>query len=129
MASKTSEAAQTKFFELTEEIRKFRKKYNYDKDILEIRNDTIGHIENDPVRFFDRISKFEEDKAFAALEEFVSILVSMLNLSDYIFINYTKKVIADSSFQLAAMNKYSVEINRLLDLLDSQTIGEARNSS
>jgi hypothetical protein len=129
LANKTSDFAQVKFSELTEEIKKFRKNYNYDKDILEIRNHTIGHIENDPFSFYERISKFDEDKAFAALKDFASLLVRMLNLSDYIFINYTKKVTANSSLLLATANKYSDEINQLLDLLNSQAIGEKPNGS
>lgn len=129
LASKTSDFAKLKFFELSEEIKRFRKNYNYDKNILEIRNYTIGHIESDPFLFYERISKFDRGKAFAALKEFASLLVRMLNLSDYIFINYTKKVTANSSLLLAKTNRYSAKINQLLDLLNSQAIGEKLNDS
>lgn len=129
LANKTSNFAQVKFSELTEEIKKFRKDYDYDKVISEIRNNTIGHIESDPFNFFERISKFDEEKAFGALKEFAAILVKMLNLSDYIFINYTKKVSANSSLLLAKENKYTVELNQLLDSLNSQAFGESPNGS
>lgn len=129
LANKTSASAEARFIDLTKEIKKFRKDYNYDRNIREIRNCTIGHIENDPIRFFERISKFDEEEAFAALKEFVSILVSMLNLSDYIFVNYTKKVIAESSFRLSGLHEYSIEIDKLLDTLEFHTIREAQNNS
>lgn len=129
LAYKTSDAAQDRFINLTKKIKKFRKDYDYNKSILEIRNYTIGHIENDPVRLFERISKFDEDKAFMALKEFASILVSMLTLSDYIFVNYTKKIIAESSFRLSTLQEYSIEIDKLLDLLEMQMITVAQSGS
>ncbi len=112
-----AETTQTKFSELTIRLKKFRKDFDYDNTISEIRNYTIGHIDSDPAGFFDRISKFDEDKAFAALKEFVAILVLMLNLSERIFVNHTKNIIKDSSFRLAGLDAYSVEIDKLLEAL------------
>ncbi len=109
------------FAELTLRLKRFKKDFDYDKRISDIRNYAIGHIDSDPSGFFDRISKFDEEKAFAALKEFVAILVSMLNLSENIFVNYTKKIIKDSSFRLAGLEGYAVEIDKLLEALSKHS--------
>ncbi len=114
-------ATQAMFVELTLRIKRFKKDFDYDKSISEIRNYTIGHIDRDPTGFFNRISMFDEEKAFTALKEFVAILVSMLDLSENIFVNYTKKLIKDSSFRLAGLEAFSVEIDKLLDALSKHS--------
>jgi len=126
LASKTSTSADILFSELTLNIKKFKKEHKYEKNIEEIRNYTICHIDKDPIRFFERISQFEEESAFIALKEFISIIVSMISLSDYIFVNYSKRIINDSSSRLSVFQEYSIEIYRLLDLLESQEISSHR---
>jgi hypothetical protein len=120
LCSKTSEAAEEKFAQLAINIKYFKKDFQYDKEISEIRNYTIGHIENDPVKFFERISSFDNEKAFRALKYFGTVLYQMQQLSEYIYEHYTRKVIRDSSFGLADMQEYAVEIEKLLNELDSQ---------
>ncbi|NCI51382.1 hypothetical protein GWC95_15745 [Sediminibacterium roseum] len=110
------------FVALSGKLKKFRKDFDYDNNISEIRNYTIGHMDNDPVVFFNRISMFNAETAFAALREFVSVLISMLNLSEHIFVNYTKKIIKDSSFRLSGLEEYSIEIDTLLEALTKHTV-------
>lgn len=129
LAKKTSPVAETMFHTLANEIKEFRKSYDYDNYIMEVRNYTIGHIENNPLNFYKRISSFDEEKAFSALKDFGSVLTCMLNFSDYIFINYTKKIIANSSFQLAGLHTYSIEIGKLLEALESEKIFWEQNNS
>lgn len=113
LASKASSSAEVEFISLTKELKKFRK----DSIISEIRNYTIGHIETDPVSFFSKMSKFNTDQAFVTLKAFLTILIGMLNLSDYIFINYTKNKIAKASFTYPILEKFSLEIDKLLEAL------------
>lgn len=127
LCSKT-EPTQALFAALTARIKKFKKDYDYDNSISEIRNYTIGHIEKDPVCFFNKISQFNEDKAFEALKEFVSILVDMMNLSENIFSNHTKQIIAESSFGLAGLQEYAVQMDQLISILDQQPFMQRQTS-
>jgi hypothetical protein len=120
LCSKTSEAAENKFSQLAVQIKNFKKDFQYDTEISEIRNYTIGHIENDPCKFFERISSLDDEKAFLALKYFGKVLYQMQKLSEYIYVHYTRKVISESSFGLAGMKDYAVEIEKLLNELDSQ---------
>ena len=117
-ATKASTATEIGFNTLTEKIRSFRRDYDYDNSILGVRNYTIGHIDRDPVLFYDTISKLDTDKAFAALKEFISILVCMLTLSDDIYKNHIHKEVTKYSLQVSSL--HPVEINRLLKAMESQ---------
>lgn len=119
LCSKTV-STQAFFADLTAKIKRFKKDYDYDNSISAIRNYTIGHIEKDPVNFFIKISQFDEDKAFSALKEFVSVLVDMMNLSEHIFTNHTKKIVGESSIRLAGLNEFASEMNQLISVLDQQ---------
>ncbi len=120
LCSKTSVDAENKFAQLAINIKNFKKDFQYEKEISEIRNYTIGHIENDPCKFFERISSFDNEKAFQALKLFGTVLYQMQKLSEYIYEHYTRKIIRDSSFGLAGMREYTAEIEKLLNELDSQ---------
>lgn len=129
LALKTSGKAVEMFNQIKLQLKAFRKEYNYEKDISKIRNHTIGHIENDPVSLFEQITKIDNEKAFSALKSFGIILAKMLNLSDYIFANYTKKITAKYSLEIAVMNTNSKQIEDFLnDLKDKDFISTFNGS-
>ncbi len=71
MAEKTSSKALSDFNILSQRLKNFKKDFGYGGVISECRNNTIGHIESDPGKFFTIMSKFDTDQAFAALKEFM----------------------------------------------------------
>lgn len=125
LCGKTSVSAEQRFAQLAVTIKNFKKDFQYNKEISEIRNYTIGHIENDPGKFFERISLFDNEKAFRALKAFGKVLHQMLELSEYIYVHYTRKIIKDSALGLTGVQEYSIEIEKLLNELDSQKFGNS----
>lgn len=119
MCSK-AQASEIEFLNLSRKIKQFKKHFDYDNYISKIRNYAIGHIEKDPVNFFINISEFDEEQAFTALKEFVSILVDMQRLSESIYVNYTRTIMADASWELAGIGERAAEINELIDALNQQ---------
>ncbi len=113
LAFRTSDSAVKMFDEMSAQLRKFKKDYDYEGTISQIRNSTVAHIEKDPLHFFKSLGKFDRDKAFKSIEDFVSILRNLLLLSDYIYANGIREIIAkySRSFQ---PNEYLTQIDELL---------------
>jgi len=118
LASKTSPEAESLFYSLSGEIKRFKEDFKYHSLIADLRNNTIAHIEKDTVNFFDKMSKFDTDVAFAALKAFPLILGRMLKLSDLIFKAYTKTIIKQISFDDLIRGENSVQVEKLLDLIE-----------
>lgn len=66
---------------LAKEIRQFKRDYNYDTTIAEIRNETTAHIDRNFLNYFDKMSGFNREKAVDALLIFIGILDDMQTLS------------------------------------------------
>ena len=92
------------FNKISSRLRKFKKDFEYDTTIAEIRNQTTAHIIKDFTDFFQKINSIDIAKAKQALVEFVHIL------------NLMEKLITDIGLQsFLDMLRKSPDFRTLLD--------------
>jgi hypothetical protein len=120
LANKNSKNSKDLFDTITSQIKEFKKAYSYNSTIADIRNYTIGHIDSDCIKFFDKISSLNTEKAIDATITFASLLIKMQELSKNIASEANQEVKKKTSEINMSINSYVIKISELFDKLDEK---------
>jgi len=63
--------------EISTALRRFKRGYDYERSIADIRNLTAGHIDDNFVTFYDTILNIDQDTAIECFATFINILMTM----------------------------------------------------
>lgn len=69
------------FHSICAEIKKFKKDYGYQSEMVNIRNYTSGHIDVNFTLFYDTVKSIDGQKATEAISKFINILINLQKFS------------------------------------------------
>ncbi len=80
-SSANNEELKNQFASITNEIKIFKRDYDYPKSFTKVRNFTIGHIDTDFKSYFDILNGMDVEKSFSALLDFMQVLGKLNGLA------------------------------------------------
>lgn len=102
-----------KFEIITNKLRDFKKEFNYNTTIADIRNYTSGHIDSNFINYFDKVNSMDFKIATRANFSFINVLNEMRLLSEDIASSTNIKLQESSNETNSSFNNYLINLNQL----------------